>query len=571
MNDTPDAPPPPQSTPPSPSPDELPVARVETRSRWAPSLVWLVPLVALIVGGWLAVQAILAQGPVITIEFRSAEGLEAGKTKLKYKDVDIGEVLSVKLSEDRNSVVVRAQLDKSLDDLLVDDTRFWIVKPRIGGSGVSGLGTLLSGAYIGVDAGKSTVRRSDFTGLEVPPIVTSGLPGRSFRLKADDLRSIDYGTPVYFRRLQVGRVVGYELDKNGEGITAQVFVDAPYDQYVTTSTRFWSASGVEVSLGAEGFRMNAESLSSVLLGGIAFGAPAAAPPAPRAAVNSSFTLHGSRDEAMREKDSNSEDVVLVFRESVRGLEVGAPVDFRGIVVGEVLNIGVNYNPQTHVINVPVTVRIYPDRLNTHWTGTAIPDGKSTAQKAPLAALVGSGLRAQLRLGSLITGQLYVALDFFPNARKVALDLRRQPLELPTVDSGVLELQTAISSIAHKLDEIPYQEISADLRQSLKSLDQLVQRADKTLAHVDGDVLPEFRATLGDARKTLDNASRTLDSASHTLDSAGRTLDGSAPLQQDLRETLQEVRRSAQSLRALTDYLERHPEALIRGKPAEDSQ
>lgn len=544
----------PHASEPTPLPDALPVAKPLPRKRWVPSLVWVIPMLALLVGGGLAISAWLSQGPLIEIQFRAAEGIETGKTKIKYKDVEIGQVTALRLSADRSGVIVQARLDKSVEDLLVDDTRFWIVRPRIGAGGVSGIDTLLTGAYIGLDFGKSSESRTDFVGLETPPILTSGLPGRSFQLRADDLRSIGYGTPVYFRRLEVGRVVAYQLDQNGQGITAQVFVDAPYDQYVTTSTRFWSTSGVEVSLDAQGFRMNTESLSSVLVGGIAFGEPTAAPPAPRAAENAAFRLHPGRDQAMREPDGRAEDLVLVFSESVRGLEVGAPVDFRGIVVGEVRSIGVNYNPQTRVINVPVTVRIYPERLSDRFTGKETPTRAGIHPDNQLSSLVEAGLRGQLRLGSLLTGQLYIALDFFPKAPKVRVDARRQPRELPTVASGTVELQATVTSIANKLDAIPFQELAADLRQALQSLDKLVQQADRTLARVDDETLPELRVTLTQAQQTLATANRTL--------------DDTGPLKQDLRETLQEVRRAASSLRTLSDYIERHPEALLRGKKEE---
>ncbi|MDH3438575.1 MAG: MlaD family protein, partial [Betaproteobacteria bacterium] len=221
--------------------DEIPQARAESRPRRRLPLVWIVPLVAVLVGGWLAVKTILDKGPTAIITFRTAEGLEIGKTKIKFKDVDIGVVKDIKLLHDHTGVLVRAEFSKDAEDFLVEDSRFWVVRPRISGGGVSGLGTLLSGAYIGADVGKSLKRREHFAGLEVPPILTAGLPGREFVLRADDLGSLGYGTPVYFRRLQVGEVVAYQLDKDGSGVVITVFVHAPYDRFVTTETRFWQA------------------------------------------------------------------------------------------------------------------------------------------------------------------------------------------------------------------------------------------------------------------------------------------------------------------------------------------
>ncbi|HEX5127110.1 MAG TPA: MlaD family protein, partial [Rhodocyclaceae bacterium] len=312
-----DVTPEPQQSSPSPA---VPMAFVERRRRWRPSVVWLIPVIAALVGGWLAIKAVINQGPTITISFNSAEGLEAGQTEIKFKDVDIGTIKSVRLSRDRTKVIVTAEVTKQAESLMVDDTKFWIVKPRIVGSGVSGLTTLLSGAYVALAVGKSSQERRDFVGLEEPPVVTDG-PGRTFTIKANDLGSVGYGTPVYFRRIEAGEVVAYHLDKDGQGVSIEVFIHAPYDKYVTEDTRFWSASGFDISLGATGVKVNAESLAAVILGGLAFGTPPEVVNSTPARVDSTFTLFPSREEALKRQDSRVENYVLVFRESVHGLAV----------------------------------------------------------------------------------------------------------------------------------------------------------------------------------------------------------------------------------------------------------
>jgi paraquat-inducible protein B len=257
------------------SPDGVPlaVASPARPGRWSPSLVWLIPLVAALIGGYLAVQAILARGPTITITFRSGEGLEAGKTRIKYKDVDIGEVTAVRISPDSKNIEATAQLSKEAERFLARDSRFWIVRPRIAGGSVSGLGTLLSGAYVGMDAGKSSEMSQHFTGLDVPPIITGDLPGRQFVLKASELGSLDIGAPVYFRRVPVGQVVAYQLDKSGRNVDITVFINAPYDRFVTADSRFWHASGIDLSVSANGLKVNTQSLSAIMLGGVAFETP----------------------------------------------------------------------------------------------------------------------------------------------------------------------------------------------------------------------------------------------------------------------------------------------------------
>ncbi|WP_018605266.1 intermembrane transport protein PqiB [Uliginosibacterium gangwonense] len=516
-------------------------------------VVWLVPLIALLVGGWLAIKAIRDQGPTITISFESAAGLEAGKTKLKYKELDIGMVKSVTLAADRSHVIVKAEMSPSVADLMLEDTRFWVVRPRIANGGISGLDTVLSGAYIGMDVGDSAQHRQDFVGLEAPPMVTAHQAGRLFRLKASDLGSLSYGTPVYFRRIEVGELVAYELDRDGSGITAKVFIHAPYDKYVTRETHFWHASGLDVSMDATGVRLRTQSLASVVLGGIAFSTQDDTIGKEPAAAETSFVLAESREDAFRPDDSVFDEYDMVFNETVRGLKPGAEVDFRGIAIGEVVSLGMSYERDKRSLTVPVRIRIYPDRMRSLNIEQKVGDTPAGRRKL-LDDFIAAGLRAQLRTGNLLTGQLYVALDFFPKAARQAVDWARVPPVLPTTNGDLHELQATLASIAGKLDRIPFEQISADLHQSLQSLDKALKDADALIAKLDGEVAPEIKATLASARQTLNTTEQTMANQS--------------PMQQELQGSLREVSRAAQSVRELTDYLQRHPEALLRGKTEE---
>ncbi|AUH50964.1 mammalian cell entry protein [Chromobacterium sp. ATCC 53434] len=527
--------------------DDLPQAVPVRRHRWAPSLVWLIPAVAALIGGWLAVHAILARGPTITIVFQSAEGIEAGKTRIKYKDVDVGEVTSVKLSPDRHAIVATAQLSKEADNYLVADSRFWVVRPRVSGGGVSGLGTVLSGSYIGMDIGKSEARKTDFVGLETPPIINADLPGQTFFLRADNLGSLNTGSPVYFRRVPVGQVVGYELDPKGGFVRVSVFINAPYDRFVSANSRFWHASGVDVSLGASGLNISTQSLAAIALGGIAFETPLA----DNAGVplsDRNFILHGSRDKALQNPDREMQAFRLRFRQSLRGLAVGAPVDFRGIVIGEVGAIGVEYVPERKDFDMTVDIRTYPSRLDSLSRGGRI-SGKLSPQ-----TLVANGMRAQLRSGNLITGQLYVALDFFRDAPPAKLVVKGGVPELPTIPGDLEELQRVLQRIAKKLDAVPFDSIGKEADASLKSLHQTLDSVKKLSDGLNGDALPQML--------------KTLDQLQQTLESTRQTMRADSPLQQDVRSAAQEVKETARSFRALADYLDRHPEALVRGKEAQ---
>jgi paraquat-inducible protein B len=522
----------------------LPEPTVEKASRWLPSLVWLIPLLAALIGLTLVVKSVLDQGPTVVVSFRSADGLEPGKTKVKYKDVDIGLVRSISLATDLSRVLVTIDMTKEAKRFTAADTRFWVVKPRIGASGVTGLNTLLSGAYIGVDAGKSEETRTQFAGLEKPPQVTRDEKGTVFMLHGDTLGSIDVGSPIFYRRIQVGQVTGFDLEDQGRGVKMSVFVSAPYDQYVGKNTRWWHASGVDVRLDSGGFKVNTQSLAALLVGGLAFESMSGLKPASVASPGSEFLLAADRDSAMREPDGVPITTVLYFDQSLRGLSPGAPVDFRGIVMGEVRSVGVEFDPVKKNFRMPVTVDMYPARLGRSFAQTIANDQERNAGPLVLERLVARGLRGQLRTGNLLTGQLYVALDFFPNAAPARVDMAAEVPEVPTVPNSLDELQTQVASIARKLDKVPFEDIGKNLRDTLKSVDKLMKQLDQ-------QVVPEMTGTLAAARKTFNQADQLLQKDS--------------PVQSDLREALQQLNQTLQSLNALSDYLERHPESLIRGK------
>ncbi|CAH2913063.1 MAG: Paraquat-inducible protein B [uncultured Paraburkholderia sp.] len=507
-------------------------------------IVRIVPLVALLIAGGLLVQSILQGGPTITISFATGDGIEAGKTRIKFKNVDIGVIKSLALSNDHKTVLAGAEMTRSAASMLVDDTRFWVVRPRIAGGTVSGISTLISGSHIGMDIGTSQKARRDFVGLESPSVLATGTPGREFVLRSKNIGSLDIGSPIFFRRLQVGQIVSYALDADGAGMTIHVFISAPYDKYVTDDTRFWHASGVDVKLDTAGVTIETESMVSMLTGGLAFENPPDSTTSKETEALHQYELFATRTEAMKPHDTIVDKYVLNFKESVRGLTVGSPVDFRGIVVGEVTAIQAHFDPKTMESSVPVDVNIYPERLisRDNWDRNG---GNTSAERQQLAdRLIWKGLRAQLRTGSLLTGQLYVALDFFPAAPKTAVDWSRKPSQLPTVPGNLQGLQESITSLVAKLNAIPFEGLSTDLRKTLGDADALLKT-------INTDIAPDAKATFAAARDALSTANRTLQSDS--------------PLQQGTAQTMHELSRAAVSIRSLAEYLERHPEALIRGK------
>ncbi len=538
--------------------EELPQAQPDPpRSRRLP-LVWILPATVAVLAALVVIQQRLAQGPTIEIGFRTVEGLEPNKTKIRYRDVEIGEVTAIHVASDRKQVMVTARIHRDARDYLVEDTRFWIVRPRVVGGNVSGLGTLVSGAYIGMDVGRSKVERERFAGLETPPIVAFDVPGREFILHADDIGSVSVGSALYYRHLSAGQVVAYALDPAGTSVTMRVFVYAPFDAYVTGATRFWQASGIDMSVDSEGLKLHTESLTALLEGGIAFQNPPGAESAESAPAGAAFTLFSDRDRAMRQPETQVNTFVMYFKGSLRGLAVGAPVDLGGIVIGEVKGLSVEYDRAAGELRFPVEVDIFPQRIRGRRGAARHPDvidrAAPQAARALIDDMVAHGLRAEIRTGNLLTGQKYVALDVHKDVPAEAVRWNEQPAVFPTTRGALDEIQESIGSIAKKLDRVPFDRISARLLATMASLDRSLESLTTVLRRVDGRIAPQVEATLTEAQAAMKNAKETL------------AADG--PLQTDLNAALLQLARAAKSVDALMDYLQRHPESLLRGKPGD---
>ena len=510
-------------------------AVVEPKPSRRLSLIWVVPVIAALVGLGLAAKAILERGTEITLQFKAADGLEAGKTKIKYKDVDIGVVKSIVLSSDQNSVYATADIVREATPLLVDDTRFWVVKPRIGLAGISGLGTLISGAYIGLDVGKSKAERRRYTGLEEPPLIASDRPGREFTLKSDALGSIDVGSPIYLRQVPVGRVITHALDKDGGGVTLTVFIDEPYDKLVNLTTRFFLTSGIGITLDDKGFKMDVQSLATLVQGGIAFNTPRVDPDLEPSPAKSEFTLFESEKTAMRAPDGIADSYLFQFNESVRGLRVGSSIDFRGVAVGEVTSIGIDLSPDKQEVLMVVEADIYRSRLSRKILDhrKILTDQKAAEARTDL--MVKNGMRAQMRSGSLVTGENYIALDFFRKAKPASIDRSKPTPIFPTLPGKFTRLEEDLMLALEVL------------KTTMASMNTLLVRLDK-----------EVETLAPDLKLLLTGVERT-------LASADKLLASDAPVQQEMKETMREVARAAASLRQLTDMLEQQPEALIQGK------
>lgn len=542
------------------------------------SFVWLVPLIALIIGVVLVYKEYSSLGPSVRIQFQSAEGIEPKKTKIKYRDVVIGAVTAVQFSEDLTHVVVEAQLNKEMEALLSPSTRFWVVRPRIGATGASGISTLFSGVYIAVDPGDGDGYTESFVGLEDPPKILSDARGRSFKLRASSLGSIATGSPVYYRQIQVGEVTAVRLMPDENYVALNIFINAPNDELVRRNARFWNVSGMDVEISGTGFKVELESLTALLAGGVAFDASPALGDDQQAGEGAVFQLYASKKDSQKKTVQLSLPYILYFDDSVRGLAVDAPVEFRGIPVGKVLDISLEESASDDLVRIAVLVGLEPELLP--FKKKAADLDKKTREalfRGTLEKLVAKGLRARLITGSLISGQLIVDMDFDQEAELASIDYSGKYPVLPTTPGSLSSITNSLVAILGKLKRLPLDEMGThflnasagldalvndkNLQESMQNLSLVLQRADQILSVVGDKATPmmdEITSLSAEARKMIRQAEKTLREFEKTTSDQG-SMGG------ELASTMRELAAAARAVRGVADYLERHPEALLQGK------
>ncbi|UOD50095.1 PqiB family protein [Orrella daihaiensis] len=510
-------------------------------------LVWLIPLVASLIGLSIVWHDWSNRGPTISIRLDSASGLEAGKTQIKFRDVVVGTVTNIRLSDTGDEVLVDAELNLDAKGLAKEGTQFWVVRPTIGLSGVSGLSTLLSGVYINADTKtfkSNAPEKLNFVALTEPPAISSDRPGSRFKLRSETLGSLGPGAPIYFLRIPVGVVTKYELEENGSFVDIEVFVDAPYDKYVGGNTRFWNESGVYVNVGSDGLTVSTESLVSVLAGGLAFGN--FGPPIPLA-TNQTFKLYGNKALADEVPIGLAVPVTMKFYQSTKGLEAQAPVTFQGVEIGIVNSADLDFDIYKGEFFTHVKATLYPARLGSVFQ--TMQRANRTVEQATesLAMMVKRGLRAELKTASLLTGSLYVSMSLVRDAPPVKEVAATVPLEMPTVVTSDLEdIQKQIASIVDNINKIPFEQLSADLSDSLKELTELGKSLNNTLA-------PELSAVLKDLQSTLGQVDEFLGAS----DELPARLDSS----------LKEIDKAVRATKSLIDELRAQPNSIIFGEPS----
>ncbi len=544
--------------------DQPPVASPDVSQSSGFSMVWLIPIVTLAVGGWLIVKTLTDQGPTATVSFRTAAGIEVGKTRVKYKSVDIGMVEDVQFAEDFGSVIVNLRLNKGLDDFLRRNTRFWVVRPQLSVRGASGLETLLSGAYIEIDPGPGS-RQRHFVGLERQPLISAEDEGSRITLISDALGSVDSGSPIYYQGLLAGEVLGYDLASDAQSVYVYAFVRDPYDQLIRGNTRFWNVSGLDISLGADGLEVRTASVQSLLFGGIAFETPNTTEPVPENISDLVFTLYPDFQAIAEGAYARRLRYVLYFDSSVRGLNAGAPVELKGIRVGSVHDVRLEFNADDTSFLIPVIIELEPDRIV----------GQQNLEQAPeniLSTLVERGLRARLQTGSLLTGQLFVELNMYDDA---PLDLRgdgKQPYpELPTIAGSFEAITATVDRFIAQLDSVDLEAMAENLNGILAGANSLINTDISSDVATDlQDSIRSLRNVLrdldaGNLDQTLVAANATLAQLDEALKLTSDVLTPSSPLQYNLTQLTAELEETARSIRNLMDLLQRQPSSLLFGK------
>ena len=526
-----------------------PVSRVSRRRHV--SVIWVVPLVAIAIGIWLAWDTLSKEGPVIEVSFETAEGLTAGQSQLKFKDIVFGTVKEMRLTDDHTRVLIKIATTRDAEPLLTDKTVFWVVKPRLFAGSISGLETVLSGSYVGMLPAKSGGQKATkFVGHEDPPVLQADVPGHTFLLKAHRLGSISLGSEVFFHDLSVGEVLGWDLADMAESVTLHVFVRAPFDTYVNNETRFWDASGLSVKLAATGLEVQVESLKALLFGGIAFETPPGKPQANVSEENHVFPLYANRDKANDASYTRSIGAVSYFPGSVKGLGPGSEVTMHGLVVGYVTDVRLRYDPATDSVLAPVRYEVQPERI----VGVGRQVHADTA--ATVDELVKRGLRASLQSANFITGQQVVALEFVPDAPAATVTMEGNDFVMPVTGGGGLDsLTTSATTLLNKVNTMPFQEIGKNLNDLLESAGQLATDLDKG----SGPVLKRLPSIAGDVQAVLANANRLISSTDTGYGSDSK-------FHRDLDRLMASANDALRSIRSLADLLSRHPEALIKGRP-----
>ncbi|CAA0111956.1 Paraquat-inducible protein B [Halioglobus japonicus] len=519
--------------------------------------IWLIPILALVLGIYMVINNWMNEGPEIEIAFNTADGLEQGKTKVKYRSVDMGTVQSVRLNDKFDGVIATIKLDRQAIPLLREDTRFWVVTAQVGVDNISGLDTLLSGAYLQLAPGTGELGAREFTALEHPPLTPAGAPGLRLNLTSNRATSVTAGDTVLYKGYKVGRVETMEFKPSDKLVHYQIFIDAPYHELVNSSVRFWDASGVSMSANASGFKVETGSLESILFGGVSFGVPEGVKEGVAVKANTEFQLYPSYDDILKNPYQFGTYYVVTFNQSIKGLVPGAPVEFRGIQIGKVDRImlkegqamRVNTTSEGEGGPIPVLIYIEPGLME-------LPDTEASigVMRRSVSRGVTRGLRASMESGNLLTGAKYISIDFYPDTPPATEGSFLEYATIPTIETGLAQLAQSVNSILHTIDELPITETVTSANTALATLNNSLASLQTIMENQSTQQLPVH-----------------LDQTLQELREAISSLSPNSEAYQSLNSSLLSLNRTMGNLESLTRTLAEQPSAvLISSDPVPDT-
>ena len=527
------------------------------------SAIWIIPVVALLVGIWMLYQYQLNKGQTIYISMPQAEGIIAGKTEIKVRSVKIGQIDHVRLSDSQDSVIARAQIDKNYDNLLTEDARIWVVKPRIDETGISGMSTLLSGVYLEFSPGESKQLKKQFKLQEEPALIGKDVQGGRFKLLSYNAEVLDVSTGIFFKNYKIGQIETATFDWKNQAMQYGIFIKAPYENLITLNSIFWVNSGIEIDLSADGININTGSLSKLLKGGISVGLPEQQAPGDLAQDGHSFSLSQSYKQALEERFYDFDYYLIEFEQSIRGLRVGAPVEYRGTRVGTVVeapaNVIIDGKPahfRAKNTAVPVLIKVEYGRLY-HITSVAKEYWKTSVNE-----WIENGMRASLKPGNLLTGAVYVDFDFYTDTPKSELKKLAQYDVFPSVSSGITVLADQVSDVLNKVNNLKIEDSLAKMQTTFSEYQALASEMRTLLSKPDTQNLP------GDFNRNLEKITKSMEQFEITMRQFDKTMasyQAGSQMHHQLEQTLLQIKRLSEEFQPLTRGLNEQPNMLIFDK------
>ena len=558
---------------PTPKPaHNLPQAQVAHRRRV--SWIWAIPLVTLLVAGWLAYDTLSKRGPTIVITLDSSEGLVPGQSHVEHRGINLGLVDTIVLAKGSSHVIVTAKMTRDAEALLTEGAKTWVVQPRLFAGSLTGVSTLLSGTYLELlpgAEGAAPVR--GFVGLEDPPVMATDVPGQTVMLTSERIGSVSVGSPVFYRDLAVGEVLGWDINDLAKSVTVHAFIRAPFDRYVREDSHFWNASGVAVKMGASGVQLQMESVKALLLGGVAFETPEPEldKPASPGPITRVFPLFDDHEAAINAGFHRHIQALSYFKDSVDGLAVGSPVTFHGLRVGEVTSVDLEYDTKLDAIVAPVHYRVEPDRVGN------ITVVQNRGPLENIGMLVKKGMRAQLKTSNLLTGQKEIAVDILTDPEPAELRVDGTVFIIPSAPGGLSGITDAATKLMSKLSQMPFDQIGRDLDSTLHGASVIANNPDlaKTIASLQGvatsakALVDKIDAGAGPALRELPAIAKSLETAvnqaARTMASVNQGYGDDSKFRGDLDKAILQLTDAVRSVRVLADLLARDPEALVRGR------